>query len=257
MAVAHNVKRVVDADFSNLGNPGNYSINLLQAALFPVSITGEILASNNEEGIFLLNPSSWEESKSAKWIQHEVPGQSDPVMQWVSSGARTLSFEALVTADTSYKSEHIKKIEAAKDKPKTATEFVADLASSLFKVQIPPKREFADDKLSVNLDISSNLNYYRSLMYPSYTGSEIPGRLIASPPLLALFAGSSISKIPYSDSITTSQDVWVLTDLKIRITKQLLNLSPMEALVTFSLVQYNIRSSDAAKFHNKNNSSED
>lgn len=253
MAIGQPQKKTT-GELTDLGNPG-YELDgntYLKAALFPISIDGSILKDTTPEGIFLLNPSSWEESKSANWVQQQVPGQSDPIYQWVSSGPRTLMFEALVTADTSDYNVAESKVNTKKAKPKNVVEAVASFAIKLFKVQVPPPRSTQPAKNIEVLDISDHLNYYRSLMYPEYTnGTNGPGRLKASPPLLVLMAGSGIARMQYGTKITTKHDVWVMTDLKIRITKQLPNLAPLEAVVTFSLSQYNIRSFDSKRFYPK------
>ena len=243
----------------DLANPGTENIEgiLKKAALFKVDIAGNIIA--DPLGIFHLNPSAFNESKTANWVQNTIPGQSDPVMQWVSSGARTLTFDALVTADTSDFTVNESKKATEKAKPKNVKEAVATYAMKLFKVPIPPPRSTQVVlKNSEVLDISDSLDYYRSLMYPTYSdpsGKGVPQRLKASPPLLVLLAGSGIAKLAYSISadskgkITNKHDVWVLSDLRINITKQLPNLAPMEATVSFTLMQYNIRSFDRHRFH--------
>lgn len=254
MAIKQGNKRTDELNIDNLANPNKDFIvgQVQRAALFKVDISGKIL-NKNAEGVFLLNPSSWEENKSAKWVAHDVPGQSDPVWQWISSGPRTLTFEALVTADTSDYKVVQSEVEKEKASPQSPIQAVADYALSLFKIQIPPpvNKSTALKNYEV-LDISNRLNYYRSLLYPHYSDPNqkgAPGRLKASPPLLVLFAGSSISNLSYSDRITNKHDVWILTDLRIRVTKQLSNLAPMEATVTFTLSQYNIRSFDSNKFY--------
>jgi len=242
----------------DLANPGIDNVEgvLKKAALFPVDITGKIIV--DPLGIFHLNPSTFNETKSANWVQTNIPGQSDPVLQWVSSGARTLSFDALVTADTSdFTVEEVKAV-TERARPKNVQEAVATFAAKLFKVQLPAPRSQTPLKNSEVLDISDTLDYYRSLLYPTYSdpsGKGVPQRLAKSPPLLVLLAGSGLAKLAYSISanntgrITNKHDVWVLTDLRINITKQLPNLAPMEATVGFTLVQYNIRSFDRNRFH--------
>lgn len=253
MAIKQSRKRTDELNLENLANPGVQFVagQLQRAALFKVDMSGKIL-NKNSEGVFLLNPSELTETKSAKWVSHEVPGQSDPVWQWLSSGPRVVTFDALVTADTSdYKIAQGQE-EQSMSEPKTIVEAVADYAVALFNIKIPPKpNEQPYAKNEDILDISNRLNYYRSLLYPHYSdpNEKGGGRLQASPPLLAMFAGNSLSSIPYSDRITSKQDVWILTDLKIRVTKQLPNLAPMEAVVSFTLAQYSIRSSDSNKFY--------
>lgn len=250
MAVKQNSKSR-RGDFSDLGNPESpFEGDLLRAALFKVDIAGNII--NDPLGIFHLNPTAFNESKTSNWVQNQIPGQSDPVMQWVSSGARTLTFDALVTADTSDFTVEEAKVATEKAKPKNVQEAVATFAAKLFKVQVPPKRSTQPLKNYEVLDISDSLDYYRSLMYPTYSdpsGKGVPQRLKQSPPLLVLLAGSGIAKLRYGTRITNKHDVWVLTDIRINITKQLGNLAPMEATVSFTLVQYNIRSFDRHRFN--------
>lgn len=227
---------------------------LYRAALFKVSPDGSI--DKNEAGVFMLNPNSYEENKSANWNQQLVPGQSDPVLQWSSSGPRTLSFEALITADTAYydSGNAFSKPGEEKDPIKRTLTEVGKIASSFFNVIIPPPRLTIDQKLQKNdnLDISNYLNYYRSLLYPEYGKKYVPTNLsrtvTQSPPLVVMYSGNSINKLPLGSKITNVHDVWVVTDLKIRVTKQLPNLAPMEAVVQFSLLQYNIRSFDGRRF---------
>jgi hypothetical protein len=235
----------------NLGNPYNDPNNeLRKAALFTIDVAGNIIGE--PLGVFSLNPSTWNESKTANWVQVAVPGQSDPVLQWVSSGARTLTFDALVTKDTSDFGIEESKKDYQKSRPKNTIEAVASFAVKLFKVQVPPPRTTTPTRNFEVLDISDTLNYYRSLLYPTYSdpsGKGVPQRLKESPPLLVLLAGSGIAKLQYGSRITNKHDMWVLTDLRINITKQLSNLAPMEATVGFTLVQYNIRSFDRNRFH--------
>lgn len=246
------LRKDISKDLIDLGNPENEITGLnkvLRAALFPISINGTIQIDSNPEGIFLLNPSTWEETKSANWTQQNIPGQSDPVFQWISSGAKTLNFEALVTADNSDFLNAQAEAASKKSQPKVVKEETASIASRLFKIQVPPPRNKEVVIYTQALDISSRLNYYRSLLYPKYTkNGNNPGRLKASPPLLVLLAGNGIARLKYGARITSKHDVWVLTDIRIRITKQLPNLAPLEAVVSFSLAQYNIRSFDSNRF---------
>lgn len=238
----------------SIGNA--YSKNgpfLRAAAILPVGIEGEVQLQ--EVGIFLLNPSSITESKSANWAQHNVPGQSDPVMQWTSSGARTLNFQALVTADTSdYVSGQKKQPgqSAAASPLAKASVIFGSIASNFFKVAAPQARfNSPEDGDKTDLDISLYLNYYRSLLYPVYDKPSNPRRLQASPPLVVLLMGKAVTKFPYGSKITSQHDLWVVTNLEINITKFLPNLAPMEAVVTFQLTQYNVRSFDRNRFLGK------
>lgn len=248
MALKHLSKPGSDDALSNSGSANSGGM-LRKAALFRVDSEGNII--KNRAGVFALNPSSYEENKSANWSQQAVPGQSDPILQWVNSGARTVSFEALVTADTSYfQSGVTTKPGEETDPVKKTLNQIGQIASAFFKVTLPPPRQTTQVAANQgdSLDISAYLDYYRSLLYPTYDNATNPTKLRYSPPLLVLYAGKSIIKVPYENRISSQHDLWVLTDLKIRITKQLPNLAPMEAQVQFTLVQYNIRSFDTNRF---------
>lgn len=241
--------------------------SMYKAALYRVRPDGSVYDSDhNNIGIFLLNPSTWEESKGSNWVATQVPGQSDPVLQWLSSGPRTISFEALITKDTAAQSEFRNITEPKKTESKVTW---SDVGGAFFKVTpvtidtqkswvdaAKPLNVFGtglkDTELSGNnyLSISEQLNYFRSLLYPIYDDNNSPKTLQTSPPLVVLYVGDTFSKKnPDVERLTPSDDVWVVTNLRIRVTKQLPNLSPMEASVEFHLLQYNIRSSGAKKFY--------
>jgi len=197
-------------------------------------------------GEFLLNPSSWEESKSSNWVQQNIPGQSDPILQWISGGARVISFQALVTLDTSYSltdPSQLQKMGAAA--ATKATNIVGSIASNFAGVNLPPVGDLIGSLGSGSgneLSIAPYLNYYRSLLYPKYED----GKLRASPPLVVLDVGKTFTPNGINDSVSKDMDIFVVADIKIMISKQLPNLSPMEATVDFKLVQYPFlsRSSD-------------
>lgn len=222
---------------------------LKAAALFTVDKDGNI--EKTETGIFLLNPSGISESKISNWAQQQVPGQSDPVLQWTSSGARTLSFQALVTADTSdyVSGQKVSPGRSSSNLADKANQIFGTIASAFSKVSAPQARVDTPDK--TDLDISEILNYYRSLLYPIYDDINNPRVLRGSPPLVVFFMGKSVAKFPYGEKITSQHDLWVVTNLEINTTKFLPNLAPMEAVVSFQLTQYNIRSFDRGRFLKK------
>lgn len=67
-----------------------------------------------------------------------------------------------------------------------------------------------------------------------------------------MWIGNTLSNEPYGEVLKPSDDIWVVTSLRIRITKQLANLSPMEAVVSFQLTQYTIRSKSGTLFRGSN-----
>lgn len=229
------------------GNSGTFK----KAAIFKIDSTGKI--QQNEAGVFLLNPSTIEENKTANWAMQSTPGSSDPILQWISSGPRTLSFDALVTADTSLFDSSATIVPGQESNTQSVINKVANLAASFFNVSSPiaPTEAEITDKAGDSLDITNILNYYRSLLYPVYDDVNNPRVLNQSPPLLVLYFGKSVIKLAYQNNgrISNNHDLWVLTGLNIKTTKQLPNLAPMEAIVRFTLTQYTIKSFDSRRFY--------
>jgi len=126
---------------------------------------------------------------------------------------------------------------------------IGDVASSFFGVNLPPLAGLLtsvelqnNSKLSIEYDLS----FYRSLLLPNYED----GDLLNSPPLVVLYFAESlldnsdISGTPVpGDMISSTTPLWVLTNLKTKITKFLPNIKPMEAIVSFQFTQYLIANS--------------
>lgn len=222
---------------------------LKRMILAKVTSDGKIDQFSLSAGSLLLNPESVEDVKISNWIANQIPGQSDPIYQWVSGGPRTLSFEALVTKDTA---EFLN----PQDDPlagliDSAINAIGSIASSFIGINLPPLGDLfssvSEDAEGNELSIEEQLNYYRSLNYPNY----VEGRLETSPPLLAIMSGSMLSTVnthPGAMAISEDTDLWVLTELRIRETKFLSNLAPMEALVSFRFNQYTVKSFGADHF---------
>ena len=218
---------------------------LLKAALGVVDGKGIIKVPI--EGYFLLNPESYEENKQSNWVPQQVNGQSDPIMQWTGGGARMINFDALVTRDIAQPA----KKDLKSDLKNAALNAVGSIASSFFGANVPPISDLLKGSSdSPELGISNYLNFYRSLLYPTYNKA---GRVSSSPPLVVLFAGdsftNSLNDYAEGQPITDKNHVWVIANLRIKVTKQLLNLTPMEALVSFQLIEYNIKSKGREVFY--------
>lgn len=249
MARSMQQKQLTPAGLADTEKPNK---NLLSAGLFTVSFSNKINLDNTF-GFFLLNPSSWEEHKSSNWIPHNIPGESDPILQWTSGGARTITVDSLVTRDHSgYDTVNPPSFASQ------ALNVVGHIASAFLGVSVPPLGDLlgiGDQGAGEELSIADHLNYYRSLMYPSTDDDRT--ELTGSPPLVALFAGKSFSKNMSGSEVSIDTDLWVVTDLRIKITKQLPNLAPMEANVTFTLVQYTRRTKNQSDFVDVSNSLSD
>lgn len=221
---------------------------LSKAAIGTVNKNGHISISK-PYGIFLLNPDSWEETKSSNWAANQILGQSDPILQWTSGGPRMITFDALVTKESSdLEKESFEEIDQLKS---AALNAVGSIASSFFGANVPSLGDFfSSSPAGTNLSIAQHLNYYRALLYPVYSET---GRLEQSPPLIVLYVGNSLQGQGTSvnneeeNKLNPSINTWVITNLRIKITKQLMNLDPMEAVVSFQLMEYVISSRSSYK----------
>lgn len=251
MARSISKKEGLEALVANGPKPND---ELYVAAIIPIKPDGtkDTSAVTIDKGMFYLNPSSWEEDKTSNWIQHNIPGSSDPILQWVSGGARTLTFEALVTKDQ-YHEPHLSPVSpgplgALAD---AALSVVGSIASAFAGVNLPPIPDIVglvtggtNQTAGNQLSIADKLNFYRSLAYPTYTAQ---GKLQSSPPLVFIAAGETFTKRPLGNRISFNDTLWVVYSTKISITKQLPNLSPLEATVTFTLLEYALKPKDRAR----------
>lgn len=239
--------RIVRKKENTLATPSDNIGRLKSAAVLKVKETGEVDDTSIALGTFLLNPASIEDSKSSNWNEQSIPGQSHPIYQWVSGGARTISFEALVTKDTFHAGQ--KKTSSLESQLSSAALNVAgDIASAFAGVSLPPVTDLfgTEPTRGTIISIESQLNYYRTLLAPKY--EEGFSGLRTSPPLVVLLFGKSLSPTntadgpisPANNPDTAYTPVWMVTNLNIRITKQLPNLDPMEAFVGFTLKEYAI-----------------
>ena len=229
--------------------------SLLRTVIGKVSTDGTIDVSSLALGTLLLNPESIDDEKTSNWVANQIPGQADPIFQWTSGGPRVVSFDALITKDTS-DFLNIPPSPWGKLADK-AINAVGAIASNFLGVTVTASTftdvfsSGATGEDGNDLSIEDNLNYFRSLMYPTYEA----GRLATSPPVVVLYIGSTLSTAksdPDTDKINSDTDLWVLLDLKIKITKQLPNLAPMEAVVSFRFNQYTTKSFGSDHFQQGN-----
>lgn len=232
--------RIPQTKQQDLATGTEANTSFLSAAIGVVDSEGTI--SNTSP--FLLNPATFEDNKSAVWASNAIPGQNTPIYQWVSGGARMITFDALVTKDNSRFPE-IPKLDPLQNLLDSALNAVGSIASSFFGVSLPPLGGLlggdAAEAEGNDLSINDYLTFYRSLLKPSYTPE---GKLGSAPPLVVLYFGASLEQAtPAKGSkIDAFTELFVLTNLSIRVTKQLPNLAPMEAEVNFQFTQYTISS---------------
>lgn len=223
--------------------------SLKKMIIAKVTSDGKIDESSKTLGKLLLNPESLNESKTSNWVPNAIPGQSEPILQWTSGASRTVSFDALVTADQG-DTPYLKKTDTdpLAFVAEKAVNAIGGIAASFLGVNISPLANFFSKPGQANevLSIENQLQYYRSLAYPVYQN----GRLKQSPPLVVLYAGKAFGdqfSIP-GDTVSSVDDLWVLAEYSIKISKQLPNLTPMEATVSFKFIQYAVSSIGSDKY---------
>lgn len=190
-------------------------------------------------GTFYINPSTWSDNKSTKWAQQDVPGLSDPHQQWISGGPRTITFEALITNDRpSGEVKRAPKTSAARNSQggRSVVNRIGGIAAQIFNIP-----ELSTDEAyqalrgkdtgskSLDLDITDKLAFYRSLCYPNAVDSS--NRVTSTPNPVQLRVGTTFGQRVLGDAL------FVVNSVNITITKQMADLTPIEARVTFTLTE--------------------
>lgn len=230
-------------DIRNLAPPKS-----LKMAIIP---TNE--PSNPTLTTLLLNPESVTETKAANWIQHNIPGQSDPLLQWVSGSARTVTFMAKVTLDLvenfTVSENGDSDIWSLEIQPELSRiEDITDgynsaILSNLYNVsarQQTPFQASALDSIQNNLtgnntrwkqSIQPQLDFYRGLLVPRTSSLS---NQVRTPPLVRLYMGDVLGRASYS----ANQD-FILASYNINIIQTTPELLPTVADVTFTFIEYN------------------
>lgn len=200
----------------------------------------------------LLNPESVTESKAANWVQQNIPGQSDPLLQWISGSARTVSFTAKVTLDIAENftvnagsDVDIWSLEIAPELSrisKITDGYNASILSQLYNVSLRTTgtdldalsdQQDLDDRSSTRWkqSVQPQLDFYRGLLLPR-TGSR--KNQVRTPPLVRLYMGDVLGAASYS----ANQD-FILASYSFNITQTTPELLPTSADVTFTFIEYN------------------
>lgn len=230
---------VTGQEVRNLAPP-----NQLKMAIIP---THE--PSNPILTTLLLNPESITETKAANWIQHNIPGQSDPLMQWINGSARTVTFTAKVTLDLA---ENFT-VEMGRDPDVWVLEIEPELSqisditdgynsailSKLYNVSARLESSEQDNLSNRSYtrweqSIQPQLDFYRGLLIPR-TGSL--SNQVRTPPLVRLYMGNILGAASYS----ANQD-FILASYSFNITQTTPELLPTSADVTFTFIEYNDKS---------------
>lgn len=208
--------------------------------------------SNPNLTTLLLNPESVTETKAANWIQQNIPGQSDPLLQYISGSSRAVTFTAKVTLDLI---ENFT-VNAGGDQEIWSLEIQPELSrvqeitdgynsailSQLYNVSARVTLNDIDDieeqgaleGRSSNRwkqSIQPQLDFYRGLLIPR-TGSR--KNQVRTPPLVRLYMGDVLGAASYS----ANQD-FILASYSFSILQTTPELLPTVADVTFTFIEYN------------------
>lgn len=225
---------------SNVSTRDMSAPNVIKMAIVPV---GEPFNRTNQ---LLLNPSSISESKAANWVKHYVPGQSDPLMQWINGTERTISFTAYVTKDIATNPTVTQDGNAAEwnlvirpeldQQNQSAAGFnssapiLTGLANNASQQRLVGEFSPEGDTKYWSRSIQPQLDFYRSLVIPrENTGS----RFVKTPPLVELQMGTLIGK---AEVVRTQK--FILMNYTMNITEFSPQLEPTKATVTFTFVEY-------------------
>ena len=197
-----------------------------------------------------VNPTTISERKASNWVKHNVPGQSDPLLQWINGSSRVVSFTAIVTKDLS---ENLtltgpESLDNVTVKVKDSYGKFGDKEINGSAISTAEGKILAElQNNNVNIpglaartsestarlwfrSITPYLEYYRSLVIPRTSNRNDRSK---TPPLIQLKMGSVLGNEDIS-----SRDKWVLESYSITITKMSPDLKPIEASVGFTFIEY-------------------
>lgn len=194
-----------------------------------------------------LNPNTINEQKSANWAKKYIPGQSDPLLQWINGTERVVSFDVYVTRDKE-ENETIRSGESESFTIVTndfssfgggldvASSVVPSTEGTLLESLNPFFNEFnspdtdQQNKDYWSISIQSYLDYYRSLLVPRTSSRR---NQVKTPPLIKLKMGSILGNPSQMDKTR-----WILASYNTNITKFTPELDPIEATVSFTFIEY-------------------
>ncbi len=209
--------------------------SVVKMAIIPVN---EPFNSNN---VLLLNTNSVTESKAANWVKHYIPGQSDPLLQWINGSERTITFSAMVTKDIAANPTVTKFANGGvwqlviqpelNEQFKIAEDYNASRLSSLASESAAGQIDSGEIASSYwSRSIQPQLDFYRSLVIPRKgTSAAFP----KTPPLVQLRMGTILGTADDS-----AKQKFILINYQMTITEYSPQLEPTKANVNFTFVEY-------------------
>ena len=190
----------------------------------------------------LLNTNSVSEGKSANWVKHMVPGQSDPIMQWVNGTEKTISFTAMVTKDIAsnftvdqYKDSDswtlVIEPELEQKFQNTTTVQATVLTDTFSQAQFTDFARSVDTERYWTRSIQPQLDFYRRLLMPRQGATATSP--VKTPPLVYLRMGTILGA-----RAEVENQKYLLLSYNMNITEYSPELEPTKASVTFTFVEY-------------------
>lgn len=249
----------------------------LKNTLSKVRIVALDNVTNVEVSTMLMNPNTITEQKSANWAKHYIPGQNDPLLQWISGSERVVSFSGYLTKDKA-------------SNPTYTSKTVGVGYEIYFNSELSPTQEIDESDVSIyEGSIINSLAEISAQTEDPITFSAVAGRAadqftnpfgssdtvdednvpeVEADPRVKYFPLSIQKHLDYYRSLVmprksalggkaksptliklemgdilgnreiTKNLKWILLDYNITVTKMTPNLIPIEAQVNFTFIEY-------------------
>lgn len=189
----------------------------------------------------LLNTNSVSEGKSANWVKHMVPGQSDPIMQWVNGTEKTISFTAMVTKDIA-SNFTVNEVDNAdqwtliitpelEERYANTGTLPAPILNNLTNASFKALTNTQKTNPQWSRSIQPQLDFYRRLLMPRQGATA--SSAVKTPPLVYLRMGTILGS-----RADVENQKYLLLSYNMNITEYTPELQPTKATVTFTFVEY-------------------
>ena len=152
-------------------------------------------------------PETITDSYSTEWVQKNIIGGSHPIYQWIHGNARSISFEAVFTADAPPKG-----FDSIGSNPLTgAANAISDIGAVVSQVSKNPLGtaislvKSAAGGSQVSIDVAGAIAWLKSKLYPDYQD----GVALPPPKMLLILPNSGIVSQVTVDTTSAGADVAV------------------------------------------------
>lgn len=191
----------------------------------------------------LLNPTTISEQKSSNWMKHYIPGQDNPLLQWINGTERIVSFQVRLTKDlaenaTITATSANSRIGLFDSNLKfslnnSVSTKTANILGSLVGKKLgplPTPNQPIPNVTYYDLDITPYLEYYRNLLRPRKSNRK---NQVKTPPLVSLRMGDLLGP----EELEVKKR-YILVSYNTVITKLSPDLKPTDATVNLTFIEY-------------------